>query len=479
MKAGINGYPIRRAQCKTTGQIHDFIAELPLIKPNSTDFELALLHKNIKTGVMHLIRKADVSDAFWPMGFVSDDWPEDVADWPKTASIVQGGVAETAPTYAWSKDNQRYIGPFDSMDAAISNYLECEGENAENSVYVGETEPYKKENPAFLGGAVLEMMNSDASHGFGEIVGGWPEMSLEMQSQLGEMIQDFVWGNDTPRFFEIENPKLIDITSHRKKHKSLEDVSKATAIKFTGPQPTRATAGSAAYDLRYTPTDDDESIVVHANSTKVLPTGLSIELPEGYVALVCSRSGLAAKHGIQVLNAPGVIDSDYRGEIRVILHNNSDHSVIFRAGDRIAQLMIVPVLSVDWVSVDALGETDRGDGGFGSTGGLSHNDESDEGFIKMDIQRIRNLTAGLLHTDIAHVYQDLSIISGVKTPIYTHQIPQFIRAVWPWLREKITDDEFFDGKHNPHAKGWLMLPLPTKEEQEEIVQRLIEFNSVE
>ena len=295
------------------------------------------------------------------------NWPEDVADWPKTASTVQGGVAETAPTYAWSKDSQRYIGPFDSMDAAISNYLECEGENAENSVYVGEIEPYKKENPAFLGGAVLEMMNSDASHEFGEIVGGWPELSLEMQNQLGEMIQNFVWDNDTPRFFEIENPKLIDITSYRNRHKSFEDASKAAAIKFTGPQPTRATAGSAAYDLRYTPTDGD-SVIVRPNDTEVLPTGLSIELPEGYAALVCSRSGLAAKHGIQVLNAPGVIDSDYRGEIGVILHNTGNDDVIFRAGDRIAQLIIVPVLSVDWVSVDALGQTDRGNGGFGSTG---------------------------------------------------------------------------------------------------------------
>lgn len=144
-------------------------------------------------------------------------------------------------------------------------------------------------------------------------------------------------------------------------------ISKTTAIKFTGHQPTRATAGSAAYDLRYTPKDGD-SIVVRPNDTEVLPTGLSIELPEGYAALVCSRSGLAAKHGIQVLNAPGIIDSDYRGEIGVILHNTGDNNVIFRAGDRIAQLMIVPALSVDWVSVEALGETDRGNGGFGSTG---------------------------------------------------------------------------------------------------------------
>lgn len=144
-------------------------------------------------------------------------------------------------------------------------------------------------------------------------------------------------------------------------------ISKATAIKFTGPQPTRATAGSAAYDLRFTPQYSD-SAIVRSNDTEILSTGLSIELPEGYAALVCSRSGLAAKHGIQVLNAPGVIDSDYRGEIRVILHNTGNDDVIFRAGDRIAQLMIVPVLSVDWVGVDALGETNRGNGGFGSTG---------------------------------------------------------------------------------------------------------------
>ena len=158
-----------------------------------------------------------------------------------------------------------------------------------------------------------------------------------------------------------EMPEILDLVE------LLHGVSKAMVIKFTGQQPTRATSGSAAYDLRFAPKSGD-LVTVHSRSTKTLPTGLSIELPEGYAALVCSRSGLAAKHGIQVLNAPGVIDSDYRGEIGVILHNNSDNCVVFRAGDRIAQLMIVPVLQVDWVSVDALGETDRGDGGFGSTG---------------------------------------------------------------------------------------------------------------
>ena len=251
-------------------------------------------------------------------------------------------------------------------------------------------------------------------------------------------------------------------------------ISKATTIKFTGPQPTRATSGSAAYDLRYTPTDGD-SVIVRSNDTEVLPTGLSIELPEGYAALVCSRSGLAAKHGIQVLNAPGVIDSDYRGEIGVILHNTGYHGVIIRAGDRIAQLMIVPVLSVDWVSVEALGETDRGNGGFGSTGGLSHDDKSNEGFIKMDILRVRNLTTGLLHTEMHHCYEDLSVISGLNT-IYTHQIPNLTRAVLPWLREKIQDDKFFNGKYNPSEKGVFLLPKPTKDEQKEIIRRFTEFN---
>lgn len=251
-------------------------------------------------------------------------------------------------------------------------------------------------------------------------------------------------------------------------------ISNSTAIKFTGPQPTRATAGSAAYDLRYTPKDGD-SIVVRPNDTEVLPTGLSIELPDGYAALVCSRSGLAAKHGIHVLNSPGVIDSDYRGEIGVILHNAGGNDVIFRAGDRIAQLMIVPVLSVDWVSVDALGETDRGSGGFGSTGGLSNDCESNEKIIKMDVQRVRNLTTGLLHTEMHHCYGDLSVISGLNT-IYTHQIPNLTRAVLPWLREKIKDDKFFDGKHNPSEKGVFWLPKPTEDEQKEIVRRFTEFN---
>ena len=94
MKAGINGYPVRRAQCKTTGQIHDFVGEMALTKPDSTEFELILVHRNNKTGALHVTRKDEVVKSFWPMGYVDDDWPEDNYDWPQTASTVQGGVVK-------------------------------------------------------------------------------------------------------------------------------------------------------------------------------------------------------------------------------------------------------------------------------------------------------------------------------------------------------------------------------------------------
>ena len=142
---------------------------------------------------------------------------------------------------------------------------------------------------------------------------------------------------------------------------------RTTTALYNGNQPVKATEGSSGYDLCFYP-KDEAPLTLHAGQTALLDTGLFLQIPEGLTGMVCSRSGLAIKHGVHVLNAPGIIDSDYRGEVGVILHNAGAHDVIFRAGDRIAQLMIVPVLSVDWVSVDALGQTDRGNGGFGSTG---------------------------------------------------------------------------------------------------------------
>lgn len=101
---------------------------------------------------------------------------------------------------------------------------------------------------------------------------------------------------------------------------------------------------------------------------QLVPTGLSIAVPPGYEAQVRPRSGLALKHGVTVANAPGTIDADYRGEVGVILINLGQEPFVIRRGDRIAQLVIAPVSRAEWVEVPTLGSTERGAGGFGSTG---------------------------------------------------------------------------------------------------------------
>ena len=103
-------------------------------------------------------------------------------------------------------------------------------------------------------------------------------------------------------------------------------------------------------------------------------TGLTIAVPEGYEAQVRPRSGLALKHGVTLLNTPGTIDADYRGEIRVILVNHGSEPFAVRRGDRIAQLVVAPVTRVRWVEVEALPESARGEGGFGSTGGAGRSE---------------------------------------------------------------------------------------------------------
>lgn len=102
--------------------------------------------------------------------------------------------------------------------------------------------------------------------------------------------------------------------------------------------------------------------------TAAIPTGIAIEIPRGYQGEVRPRSGLALKHGITVLNSPGTIDSSYRGEIKVILHNAGSEPYTVKTGDRIAQLVIMPVMQVRAIEVDELADTARGTGGFGSTG---------------------------------------------------------------------------------------------------------------
>lgn len=131
------------------------------------------------------------------------------------------------------------------------------------------------------------------------------------------------------------------------------------------PLPTYATSGSAGMDLR---ANIDETILLHPNERRLIPTGLHIQLPKGYEANVRPRSGLALKNGITVLNSPGCIDSDYVGEIGVILINHSIQAFEIKNGDRIAQLTINKVEQAEWEVVDSLDNTERGEGGFGSTG---------------------------------------------------------------------------------------------------------------
>ena len=132
------------------------------------------------------------------------------------------------------------------------------------------------------------------------------------------------------------------------------------------PAPFYASAGAAAMDLHACM---DESVTIPAGGRVVIPTGIAIALPDsGYVALVFARSGLGIKHGIAPANCVGVIDSDYRGEIMVGLQNSGDTDYTIQPADRIAQLMITPVIQATVTMVDELDDTQRGAGGFGSTG---------------------------------------------------------------------------------------------------------------
>lgn len=129
--------------------------------------------------------------------------------------------------------------------------------------------------------------------------------------------------------------------------------------------PEYATSCSAGLDLR---ANIDEPIVIESLHRAIVPTGLFIALPEGYEAQIRPRSGLAAKAGITVLNSPGTIDADYRGEIKVILVNLSDAPFMIEDGERIAQMVVARHEQVQWEGVEVLDETARGAGGFGSTG---------------------------------------------------------------------------------------------------------------
>jgi dUTP pyrophosphatase len=128
--------------------------------------------------------------------------------------------------------------------------------------------------------------------------------------------------------------------------------------------PAPATEASAGADLLAAVTDP---VVIEPGARALIPTGIAIGLPAGFEAQVRPRSGLALRHGVTILNAPGTIDADYRGEIGVILVNLGEQAFTVNRGDRIAQLIIAPVSRAEWLEVESLNETERG-GGFGSTG---------------------------------------------------------------------------------------------------------------
>jgi dUTP pyrophosphatase len=131
------------------------------------------------------------------------------------------------------------------------------------------------------------------------------------------------------------------------------------------PEPAYETADSAGMDL---PAAVDGELVLVPGGRALVATGFAIALPAGYEAQVRPRSGLALKHGVTVLNTPGTIDADYRGEVGVILINHGDTPFTVRRGDRIAQMVVAPVVQVAWQATETLDETGRGSGGFGSTG---------------------------------------------------------------------------------------------------------------
>lgn len=127
--------------------------------------------------------------------------------------------------------------------------------------------------------------------------------------------------------------------------------------------PAYATPGAAAFDLH-----SADDVIVPPRGRVLIRTGLAVEFPRGLALLILPRSGLALRHGLTVANAPGLVDSDYRGEIGIIVLNNGAEDYLVSRGERIAQAMLVPAIHAFFQHVDSLGETERGAGGFGSTG---------------------------------------------------------------------------------------------------------------
>lgn len=144
----------------------------------------------------------------------------------------------------------------------------------------------------------------------------------------------------------------------------MKEITVKSVMKL-GLEPVYSSTHAAGADLR---ADIAQQLVIEPGDYILVPTGLHMELPEGYEAQVRPRSGLAAKNGVTVLNSPGTIDSDYRGEVKVILINHGKKPFIIEHGDRIAQMIIAPVVQAHFLQADNLKDSERGEGGFGSTG---------------------------------------------------------------------------------------------------------------
>jgi dUTP pyrophosphatase len=136
-----------------------------------------------------------------------------------------------------------------------------------------------------------------------------------------------------------------------------------TWVNFRGNKPQYQTPDSAGADL-----ESSEDVTIASGEWRLVGTGLFLEIPDGYMGMVCPRSGLAVKHGVTVLNGPGILDSDFRGEVKVVLINHSRQDFLIKKGDRIAQLVFSPVTQATLVHKETLSSTSRGSGGFGSTG---------------------------------------------------------------------------------------------------------------
>lgn len=133
----------------------------------------------------------------------------------------------------------------------------------------------------------------------------------------------------------------------------------------TAKLPQRGSERAAGYDLY---ADTSEEITIAPHSTRMIGTGLAMEIPEGYFGAIFARSGLAAKRGLRPGNCVGVVDSDYRGEWKIALHNDTDQPQTIAPGERIAQMVVIPFLAVSFMETSDLSDTARGTGGFGSTG---------------------------------------------------------------------------------------------------------------